>query len=325
MISAYDVRDGLLRKLDCSADGHGLADASWIDLLDPTPQQQRLVETALKLEIPRQEKVRSIDTSSQIYREADILFMTARIISRSQDALRLISVVFILGGGKLVTVRFGDPMPFRNFVARAEKETTRLASAEAAMVGLLEAVVDRAAEILESVGDELDTLSTDVFSQDPSVGGVSQQANLRPVMQKIGRSGYLASRVRESLHSLARIVPYLQSHRDGDPGDDIPSRLDTVAHDISSLLDHDDYLLSNVTFLLDATLGLVNIQQNSIIKIFSVAAVIFLPPTLIASIYGMNFKHIPELDWPLGYPYALLLMVSSAVFPYLFARRRGWL
>jgi magnesium transporter len=322
MITAYRQAEGMLEKQDCSTNHAGLADAVWIDLLEPTRAQEEAVEALLHVEIPTREEMRSIDASSQIYHEGVALVMTARVISRSATArLALVSVTFILVENRLITLRYGDPSPFRNFVARAEKEAARLASGEAVMVGLIEAIIDRAAEILQSVGDDLDALSNDIFSADGALG----KADLRPVLQKVGRSGDLATRVRESLHSLARIVPYLQANTAGATPDDIAARLGTAQRDIASLLDHDNYVMSNVTFLLDATLGLINIQQNAIIKIFSVAAVIFLPPTLVASIYGMNFEHMPELKWLFGYPYALGLMICSAVIPYYFFKRRGWL
>ncbi len=325
MINAYKVVDGLLHKLDCSHDAGGLADATWIDLLEPTRQQEEIVETLFKLDIPTREEMRSIDESSQIYHDHGALVMSARVITKADTPkLRLVTVTFILVQNRLITLRYGDPTPFRTFVARAEKEVGKLVSGEAVMVGLLEAIVDRAAEILQSVGDELEALSNDIFARDGSVGGGSDHGDLRPVLQKVGRNGDLATRVRESLHTLARLIPYLQADSRG-ATDDIPARLAATKRDIHSLLDHDSYLMSNVTFLLDATLGLINIQQNAIIKIFSVAAVIFLPPTLIASIFGMNFEHMPELHWEFGYPMAIVLMIVSAILPYYYFKRRGWL
>jgi magnesium transporter len=323
MISAYSISDGLLRKLDCSADSQGLADATWVDLLEPTKEQEVAFEAALGIEIPTPDEVRSIDASSQIYRENGALVMTARVVSRNETAgLRLVTVSFILSGGKLITLRYGDPTPFRNFVDRAEREPARIVTGTAVMVGLLEAIVSRAAELLQTVGDEMEALSTDIFGDHGSASGPAAQRDLQPIMQKIGRNGDLAKRVRGSLHTLARIVPYMQVDIARDAPDEVAARLATLEHDIKSLLDHDGYLMSNVTFLLDATLGLINIQQNAIIKIFSVTAVIFLLPTLVASIYGMNFEYIPEVKWLFGYPYALGLMVVSAVLPYCYFKRK---
>ena len=322
MINVYHLTNGTLHRHVDSADIDG---AVWIDLLNPNPADEATIEAALHLDIPTREEVRTIEESSQIYRDGEALVMTARIISKSETpSLRLVHVTFILLRKKLITLRYGDPSPFRNFLGRAEKEALDTTSGVAVMVGLLEAIVDRAAEILQSVGDELETLSTDIFTHDGPSSGARRQADLQPVLQQIGRNGDLATRVRESLHSVARIVPTLQAEG-GQPGDGQTARLRIVGRDIASLLSHGSYLMSNVTFLLDATLGLINIQQNAIIKIFSVAAVIFLPPTLIASIFGMNFTHMPELGWRLGYPYALGLMVISAILPYAYFKRRSWL
>ncbi len=325
MISAYSVSSGLLRELDTSRDAADLTSATWIDLLEPERGQEAAVERAFRIDIPTREDVRTIDASSQIYRENNSLVMTARVVSRNEAAgLRLATVTFILTDGKLVTLRYGNPLPFRTFVARATKEEASLYSGEAIMAGLLEAIVNRAAELLQMVDDELEDLSTNIFNNS-ELASSSASHDLRAVMQKVGKNGDLTKRVRGSLHSLARIVPYLQGELDEGVEGSLAGRLKIVEHDIESLLNHDSYLMSNVTFLLDATLGLINIQQNAIIKIFSVAAVIFLPPTLLASIYGMNFKHMPELDWTFGYPYALGLMVLSAVLPYYYFKRKRWL
>jgi magnesium transporter len=326
MINAFSIANGILKKLDCSADASGLSGATWIDLLEPTDEQVAATARALQIAIPTRKEMRALEVSSQIYRDGNAVVMTARVVSRSESgSLRLVTVSFIRIHDVLVTLRYGDPTPFSIFTARAEKETRKLASGEAVMIGLLEAIVDRAAEILRNVGDELEALSNDIFTKDGSFAGSLNQADLRPILQKIGRNGDLATRVRESLHSLGRVVSYLQSNDVSGTADDVPARLDTVDRDITAMLDHDSYIMSNVTFLLDATLGLINIQQNAIIKIFSVAAVIFLPPTLVASIYGMNFSIIPELKWEYGYSYALGLMLLSAVLPYCYFKRRRWL
>ena len=327
MITAYSLAGDLLQKLDCSpASGaalDGLAGATWIDLLDPSAEQERAVERALSIAIPTQGEVRTVDASSQIYRDGETLVMSARVLSRSAaPEIRLVAVTFLLTRHRLVTLRYGDPTPFATFVARAEKEPGRSQSGETVMLGLLEAIIDRAAEILQSAGDALETLSSDIFSR----GDQARQAgrrDLHQVLQEVGRAGDLATRVRESLHGLGRIVPYLRADKGVDG--EMATRLDIAGRDIASLLEHDAALMNNVTFLLDATLGLISIQQNGIIKILSVASVVFLPPTLLASIWGMNFVNIPELHYQYSYFVALGVMLLSAVLPYLFFKRRGWL
>lgn len=326
MLNAYSVNQGALQRIECSIDHPALSHASWIDLVDPTREEELAVEALLTLEIPSRAEMRSIEASSAAYHAGGASVMTARVVSRSGTAgLKLIDVTFILKANVLTTLRYGDPLPFRAFVARAEKAVDKIASGEAVMVGLLEAIVDRAAEIQAAVGDELETLSSDIFQRDGSLTGAANRADLRPVLQRIGRNGDLASRVRESLHSLSRVVPFLAADGVNHSTDDLPARLTTVSRDIVALLDHNGHLASNVTFLLDATLGFINIQQSAIINVLSVASVIFLPPTLIASLYGMNFKDIPELSWAYGYPYALALMAATAILPYWFFKRRGWL
>ena len=217
------------------------------------------------------------------------------------------------------------PSRSASFVPAPTRRAGHLDSLEGIAVGILEAIVDRAADILEEIGVGLDTISERIFNQTEAPNPSIVSADLRTTIQRIGRSGDLATKVRESLHSLNRAVAFLRAMEKMNVSTDLTARTNTLRRDIQSLLDHNMYLASNIQFLLDSTLGLINIQQNAIIKIFSVAAVIFLPPTLIASIYGMNFQHMPELKWLLGYPAALGLMVLSAILPYLYFRRRGWL
>jgi magnesium transporter len=149
--------------------------------------------------------------------------------------------------------------------------------------------------------------------------------DFQKILSRLGRAGDLASKVRESLVSLGRLLAFAIQGTQARGRKTGSARLKTIGRDVASLSDYAAFLNNKVGFLLDATLGMINIEQNAIIKIFSVAAVVFLPPTLIASIYGMNFAHMPELGWPLGYPLALALMVVSAILPYLYFKRRGWL
>jgi len=284
------------------------------------------VETSLGVGVPTREEMREIETSSQLYREGDAAIMTVRVVRRDGSAVAaLTDATFILTPRHLATVRYVETKPFSIFCARGDKQGAHIDSLESIVVGILEAVVDRAADILEEVGVGLDTISERIFDQAEAANPGIASADLRTTIQRIGRSGDLAAKVRESLHSLNRAVAFLRTMERVRASADLTARSSTLRKDIQSLLDHNMYIASNIQFLLDSTLGLINIQQNAIIKIFSVAAVIFLPPTLIASIYGMNFVEMPELKWFLGYPTALGLMVLSAILPYLYFKRRGWL
>lgn len=208
------------------------------------------------------------------------------------------------------------------FSERLAAQSDLLDDPKSTLIGLLETIVDRVADILEGVGDQLDKVSEYLFTEHSSISLDSPALDLGDTLQSIGRNGDLASRVRESLHSIDRITPALRRKQDDPLPKELAERLSTIKLDIRSLLDHDAYLTSKIQFLLDSNLGLINIQQNATIKLFSVAAVIFLPPTLIASIYGMNFEHMPEFKWIHGYPFAL--MVVSSVVPYWYFKRRRW-
>ena len=296
----------------------------WVDLLEPTLDEEKVVEEFLGIEVPTREEMREIETSNRLYEEDGALYMTATIVTRiDTDRPEAAAVTFILVRNKLITNRYHDPLPFRRFTAYAERHAGTTGSALAVLAGLLEAVIERSADILERVSADLDELSASIFATPQSRKIVS--GDMRAVMQRIGRIGDLVSKCRESLVSLGRLLSYVQQSSSVTLSTELRSRFKTLSRDVLALSDHASFVSNKTSFMLEATLGLINIEQNDIIKIFSVAAVAFLPPTLIASIYGMNFHFMPELDWRLGYPLALLLMVVSAVLPYLYFKRRGWL
>jgi magnesium transporter len=199
-------------------------------------------------------------------------------------------------------------------------------SGEKVMLGLIEAIIDRLAQLLETTGDEIDQISREVFRN--KTKNVTRKArDLQEIIERIGKKGDILTLARESLVSIARLSSFHQTSDGADPKStrELRQELKVLQRDAAALSDHAAFLNSKINFLLDATLGLINLEQNQIIKIFSVAAVVFLPPTLVASVYGMNFDAMPELHIPFGYPLALLLMVISAILPYLFFKRRGWL
>jgi magnesium transporter len=195
-------------------------------------------------------------------------------------------------------------------------------SGDTVLMDLLDAVIDRSADILERVGAEVDQISHSIFEPEEGAGPPSYN----DILRALGRKGDLTSKVRESLVSIGRQLSFLVNEADGMKwAKDVRAQLQSMQRDVLSLSDHATYLTNKITFLLDAMLGVVNIQQNNIIKIFSVAAVVFMPPTLVASIYGMNFRHMPELDLRFGYPIAIALMLLAAVLPYLYFKWRKWL
>jgi len=323
MIQAYAHRNGRLSALDDA--GQRLHEAVWIDLLGPTRDEEALVEQEIGLTLPTREEMEEIEISSRLYYEDGAAVMTAILPSNADGPERFLGpVTFVLAENRLVTVRYHEPRAFRTFPRRASKVPVGSTSGLSVLIALLEAVVDRLADILERAGRQIDSLSQKIFKHQGS--GSAKNRDFQTALESIGQAGDLASDVRESLHSLDRLIGFLtQMTTQNKHPKDIRSRVKTLSRDVRSLIDHAGFLSQKITFLLDATLGMINIEQNAIIKIFSVAAVAFLPPTLIASIYGMNFEYMPELDWRWGYPFAIALMGLSAILPYLFFKRRGWL
>jgi magnesium transporter len=320
MLQLYQLQNDRLVSVEGS--GEPPADIAWIDLVHPTDEEEGHVERLLGIEIPTREEMAEIEISSRLYRESDALYMTASILlGADTPAPQNHPVTFILMHGRLVTVRYSEPSAFRNFVRQAAKADTDLKSADGIFVALMEAVIDRTADILEKVGVDMDAVSRGVFQAEDD-NDVSK--DFKAVLRRIGRNGDLNSKVRESLVSIGRLVNFLGAEC-GDRRPGLREYTETMAADIRSLTDHSSYVAGTTVFLLDATLGLINIEQNAIIKIVSVVSVLIMPPTLIASIYGMNFEVMPELDWRIGYPLALLAMVVAAIIPYGYFKRRGWL
>jgi magnesium transporter len=301
------------------------ANAVWIDMLAPTKAEDDLVETHLGVSIPTREEMRDLEPSEIIYNENGARYMTARIICKSlTEVPKLADVTFILTEKALVTVRYDEPGSFAIFLNRVSKPDGCTAQPEAVLDGLIEAIVDRAAEVLRGVGDQIDASSRKIFE----VGGASVERGgaYQGVLQDIGQYGHVISNVRESMVSIERVLLFLSAnYQRPQKTAGFAAEWRTALRDVQAIEEHATFLSSKLQFNMDATLGLVSIEQNKIIKLFSVVSVVMMPPTLIASIYGMNFKVMPELDWPLGYPMAIVMMIVAAVLPYLFFRWKRWM
>lgn len=300
-----------------------LGSAVWIDLFNPTEEEEQRVESLLEVDIPTRDEMREVESSSQLYHEDNATFITLRALSRERgQPPRVVAITMIIAREKFVTIRYADPTSFRNFVTRTTKPGANYLSALSALVCFAETLVDRDADLLEEAGDGLDKISAHVFAEDTSSMNKIGASDLNGVLKLIGQSGDIVARVRESLHSVARAVPFLQLEN---PEENVVVRLQTLQRDVHSLMDHATHLSEQVQFLLDSSVGLISIQQNAIMKALSVATIFFLPPTLIAGIYGMNFQHMPELATHYGYPFALTLMVLTAVVSYIYLRKRKML
>lgn len=326
MLRAYQYLANKLTPLE-SLDV-GVVGLVWIDLLDPTLAEDTLVENLLAISIPTQAEMEEIELSARLYNEEGAEFMTMTALYRlDTDEPAKTPVTFILKGTTLVTVRYAEPKPFLAFLTRAQKtKGTICSTGEQVFLGLLEAMIDRTADALERVGNEVDIISRDVFRKKTS-SAKQLQHDLRSIIEQIGAKAEMLTMVQESLVSISRLTAYhtAADATNSKTGRETRQLIKLIQRDALSLGEHARTLSTKINFLLDATLGLINLEQNQIIKIFSVAAVVFLPPTLVASIYGMNYEVMPELQWTYGYPFALGLMVLSAILPFLYFKRRGWL
>jgi magnesium transporter len=325
MITAFATKGSRLERLDLT-DRH-LSEAVWIDLEAPTEAEEDAVEAALALDIPTREDMQEIEVSSRIYREGGVLFLTAQVIASPEAREAEIGpVTFAVLPNRLVTVHYHHPRSLSYFADWAARHDTALETGLDALMGLLEAIVDRLADILEGEARSHEALSKAIFAAHRPSG---KAETLPVVLQRIGRAEAMNTKVNESLATILRLLTYLTSTPEATDGPCLHARQMPIAlaqlQDLRSLREVAVAQADKVRFLLDATLGVINIRQSDVIKIFSVVAFVFLPPTLIASIYGMNFVHMPELQWRWGYPMALGMMLISAIVPWLIFRWKKWL
>lgn len=294
----------------------------WYDLIEPSEEEDRQVEDELGIAVPTRDEMVEIEESSRLYEEGGVLYMTALVpLMSDTDTPRVTPVTFVLTADRLVTVRYEKPRSFDIFRQRAERGAVGLADGRSVLIGLLETIVDRLADALERIGADIERLSNDVFRP-----RLEREKGLEEAITAIGRSGGTLARIDASIVSLSRLFHYLGEENGHDRLDrDGRARLATLELDARSLAEHVKSIDARVNFLLSATLGLVGVEQNTIVKIFSVLAVVFMPPTLIASIYGMNFHAMPELDLPWGYPMALGLMLASVGTTFAVFKWKRWL
>ena len=326
MLSVFVPSENSLKRV-ASLDPDALPEtAVWIDLVKPTAEEDRAVERLAGIAVPTREDMQEIEISSRLYIENGARYMTATLMcSSDSENPRTTAVTFILSGHRLVTVRYDAPKPFMLVENKLARSCASGITGEMVLMELLDAVIDRNADILERAGGDMDTISHDIFEPDEA-GRTGHAKRYSDILIAIGRKGDLTSKVRESLVSVGRVVTFVAASVDGVKwSKDMREQLKTMQRDVISLTDHASFLSNKITFVLDAMLGVVNLEQNNIIKLFSVMAVVLMPPTLIASIYGMNFKVMPELEWQHGYPIALVMMVLAAVLPYVFFTWKKWL
>lgn len=300
----------------------------WIDLLTPTAEELKYAEQLCSIEMPTKDEMREIEATSRLYCEDGGRFMTTTVLSRVEtDEPIIAEITFILKESVLITIRHTDSYSFRMFSQQLlrRQDTNR----DLVFIGLLESLVDRQADVLERFGADLDALSKKVFLS-PRRRREKEESpdtdDLRDALEELGRVGDLITRQRDALVNLLRMITFagnedscLSSH------DSLYVPLRPVSRDVNSLSEYASFLSNKINFMLDAVLGLINIEQNDIVKVFTIMSVVFLPPTLIASVFGMNFQHMPLLDSPWGFWLSIVMMVLAGAIPLIIFKLKRYI
>ena len=326
MITLYDPA-AEARKVSGATASLSLPDGTlWIDLIDPSDDEDACVERVAGFALPTAHQLNEIETSSRLVAEGDVLMMSTPVVFREGDGLHTTPVGFVLGRNLLVTVRARELKSFADYVA-GQRGAGALGGPVDALVGLLDAVIARMADGMEAVGAELDAVSKDIFgaaNRDARQKPVRVERRLRATLQTIGRSGDTTSHARDSLLGLSRLLTFLANKGGDRIKPEHRERIEVLKQDVAALGDYEARLTDKVEFLLDSTLGFINIEQNRTFKVLAVASVVGIPPTFVVGLYGMNFKTMPELDWTYGYAWGLALVVLSIVLPIGWLKAKGW-
>ena len=320
MLTAYPARG----RVDVT---HTLSDVLWIDLLDPTNEESAQIESRFSLRLPSREQLSEVESSSRISEEDGVLLLSMPSFSHAQMLDEAPSPIgFVLSKTVLVTIRYTNLRSFDSVAAKFPKSHAPGSSIET-FAAIVDEMVDLSADLLEGIAAELDVVSRSVFRKTSRRRGRIAQSNeaLHDTLIDVGNAGERLSRIRSSLLSLQRIIPFVSEPKRDWITNNIRSRLKSAQMDLVSLTDYEIHLSGNTQFLLDAVLGLINTKQNDIFTVLTIVSVVGIPPTLVASIYGMNFKNMPELDWQWGYQFGLALIALSTILPILWFKRRGWL
>ena len=315
MITTWILGDGYLQPQRVTAVDHLVSEAVWLDLEKPSPVELRWIEEAYRQKLPDIHELTEIEASSRFFQDDAGLHVRAFFLHEIPDQPSNVTVGFVLNEGRLFTLRDEALITFQQY---GRKLVTRRESATDAfgiMLGLFELKVDQLADLLEQLHIELENLNTRVFH--------AGERDFDDVLTLLAAIQDRNDKARLSLMDKQRGLSFLLRSRSCPKGK-LPL-LREILRDIYSLNEHSTFLFEKVQFLMDATTGRINTEQNKTIKIFSIAAVVFLPPTLIASIYGMNFHFMPEMSWKFGYPLAIILMVAAGIAPYWYFKHKGWL
>ena len=320
MINVFVLQNGRLSQIPIeSRDDLVNVTPVWVDLTDPSDEERNWVSSIFGVMLPEEDEVKDIEASARYYEadNGDLHLRSDFLLEEDEGESRVITVAFILARNMLFSMHSDDLPVFRLVRMRARSRPGSIGDFKDVLLDLYSTDVEYSADALEGIYQNLEEVSRSVLQKDISDQDAAASLNA------MAREEDLNGRIRRNMMDTRRAVSFMMRGRLLSPDQFDDAR--QILRDIESLDGHTAFLFDKINFLMDATVGFININQNKIIKIFSVASVAFLPPTLIASIYGMNFRILPELDWSFGYPLAILLMIASAVTPFWYFRRRGWL
>lgn len=317
MLRLFTIEDGLIQEIQCSAEtlGSHLTKADWIDAHEPDEDERVLLQHRLHTDLPESDDVEEIEASARCFVDQAGVHVHSLFLMQSEGRHNTVSVACILQKECLITIREGDLADFRLLRMRARRGQVAVQTPQELLVTLLEQKVENHADTLEDLHHQLEHVSYKVLED--------REPELDEAINKLARLEDSNGKIRLCLMDTQRDISFLLRHLKTQ-SQQLES-LREIMHDIETLMSHSTFLFDKINFLMDSTQSFINIQQNQIIKIFSIAAVVFLPPTLVASIYGMNFDYMPELKWFLGYPWAIGLMIMSGIAPYWYFKRKGWL
>jgi magnesium transporter len=327
MIKAFAFGKGQLQHLGIACSSDALRDAVWIDMQNATPDEVQQVQQATGLKVPSEADVSEIETSSRLASRDGVLYLSMPLIQMANDGPRGVPAGFVLARDRLITVRFAPSRIFDGYPDLLPRGPGLHQAGPHIFTGLMEAIVDRQADALEQVRADLETVSHAIFAMgvNQEGGRKAEDAILRHTLGQLGRIGDLISHVRETQVGAARIVPYVETIAVEWLPKELLPRLATLRQDIASVSDFDTHLNDKLQFLLDATLGFINIAQNNVMKVMAIASVVGIPPVLIAGVYGMNFKYIPEYDWAFGYAWGWGLIILTTIVPLGIFRWFKWI
>jgi len=292
----------------------------WADLLNVDLQSKKNIERVLNITLPSSEEINDIELSNRLYCEDSTLYMTVSLITKSDtDTPEIHAVTFVLLPQHLVTIRYSDSIAFQKIHNSMRALQKKSYTALEILCILLEASIGRLADVIENIEKKINDMSKKLFQTS------AESFDFQIMLQSIGKQGERVSKIHESSVSLGRMFSFILESLSSERQNDSHSQLIIFSKDITALNEHTAFLANRITFLLDATLGLINIEQNKIIKILSIVTVVFAPPMMISSIYGMNFHVMPELSWFWSYPLALCVMIGSSMFSYQYFRKKRWI